>query len=236
VSGTSRLGAASVIVFALTGLVEFALELAPQVYGFADTDSPAVSLQYLHEHPYIYAWAGVILLVMAISLVIGALHLSDVLRPGATALAVRSTTVFGLLAAASFFGHGVLRLGVGPLLYIDGLDPDWGEAAYLVVQIVGIHGFAQAAITALCVWAIGVSLIGLRTRVVPTLVCALGIIPAIRLLGILGPLGALDALPDVAWILFMLSIPGVYLWCLILGIAVLRRGRVALTHRATATA
>ena len=65
--GVAKAGAAAIIVFALAGLAWFALELAPPVYGFADTDSPAVSLQYLRAHPDIYAWAGNVLFVMAIS-------------------------------------------------------------------------------------------------------------------------------------------------------------------------
>lgn len=50
----------------------------------------------------------------------------------------------------------------------------------------------------------------------------LGVIPAVRLLGLLGPL---DALPDelgFLWILFMASIPGVMVWCLLLGVVLLR--------------
>jgi len=89
--------------------------------------------------------------------------------------------------------------------------------------MVGIHGFAQAAITALCIWAVGVSLIGLRSRAIPLVVCWLGVVPAFRLVGILGPL---DVLPDelgFLWLLFVASIPGAFLWCLALGIALIRR-------------
>lgn len=134
----------------------------------------------------------------------------------------------GIFSAAFLFIHGVVRLSVEPLLYIDSLDRDWGEAAYLVVQVVGVHGFAQAGVFALCLWAIGISLIGLRTRALPVAVCLLGAIPVIRVLGLLGPLGVLpDDMPDVLWIVFMVSIPGVMLWCLVLGL-VLLRGRGAI--------
>lgn len=216
-------GAIALVVFALAGLAWFVLELGPQFWGFADTDSPAVSLDYLRGHADIYAWAGVVLLAMAVSLVVGTIATADVLGERAGSLAVRSTSAFGLFAAAFFFLNGVIRLGVRPLLYIDSLDPDWGEAAYLVVQMTSIHGAAQAAITALCLWAIGVSVFGYRGRTVPTIVCVLGAIPLIRLLGVLGPLGIADALPGETWLLFMASIPGVYVWCLALGVALARR-------------
>ena len=153
---------------------------------------------------------------------------SDVLAPRADSLALRSASVLGQFSAVSFLMFGVVRLSTGPLLYIDSLDRDWGEAAYLVVQVVGVHGFAQAGVFALCLWAIGISLIGLRTRALPVAICLLGAIPVIRILGLLGPLGVLpDDMPDGLWIVFTVSIPGVMLWCLILGL-VLLRGRDAI--------
>jgi hypothetical protein len=216
----SRVGALALIVFAIAGVVWFALELAPPNMGFEDTDDPAVSLRFLHAHGPIYAQGGLALLVMAISLTVAVLALWDALAARVDALALRTTTAFGLFAAAFFFMHGVLRLGVEPLLYIDGLDHDWGEAAYVAVQMIGLHGFAQAAITAACLWVVGMSLIGLRSRALPIALCLLAIIPAFRLLGVLGPL---DVLPDGTWFLFMASIPGLLVWCLLLGVVLLRQ-------------
>lgn len=216
----SRVGALAFILFAIAGLAWFALELAPPNLGFEDTDDPAVSLRFLRAHGAIYAQGGLALLVMATSLTVAILGLWAALAPRADALALRTTTVFGLFAAAFFFMHGVVRLGVEPLLYIDGLDHDWGEAAYVAIQMIGLHGFAQAAITAVCLWVTGVSLIGLRSRALPLALCVLAIIPAFRLLGVLGPLGVL---PEWGWFLFMASIPGLLVWCLLLGIVLLRR-------------
>lgn len=220
---TSRVGALAIIVFALAGIAWFAFELAPPNLGFEDTDDPAVSLRFLRAHQQIYAQAGIALVLMAITLTVAIFVVWDVMAPRSNSLALRSTSAWGLFSAAFFLMHGVLRLGVEPLLYIDRLGHDWGETAYLAVQMVGIHGFAQAAVTAVCAWAVGLSLIGLRTRVIPLALCVLGVIPAFRLLGILGPLGVLDVLPDELWLLFMASIPGVLLWCLILGIVLLRK-------------
>ena len=226
---TIRFGALSIILFALAGIAWFALELAPPILGFADTDDPSVSLQFLREHSDIYIQAGIVLILMAITLTVATFAVSDVVAPRSNSLALRSTSAFGLFSAAFFLAHGALREGAGPLLYIDSLNHDWGEAAYLAVQMVGIHGFAQAALFALCTWAVGISLIGLRTKAIPLALCALGTIPAFRLLAALfGPLGVL---PDGLWFLSMASIPGVMLWCLILGIVLLRKASTASRDR-----
>ncbi len=205
-------------------IVWFGLELVAPNTGFGDTDDPALSLRFLRAHDLVYAQGGVALLLMAISLTVAVLAVSEALAQHADVLALRTTTAFGLFAAAFFFMHGVLRLGVEPLLYIDGLDHDWGEAAYAAIQMIGLHGFAQAAIKAACLWVAGTALIGMRTRVLPTAFCVLAIIPTLRLLGVLGPLGILDGLPEESWFLFMASIPAMIGWCLLLGIVLLRRG------------
>ena len=218
---TARFGALSIILFALAGIAWIALELAPPILGFADTDDPSVSLQFLREHSDIYVQAGILLILMAITLTIATFAVSDVAAPRSNSLALRSTSAFGLFSAAFFLGHGALREGAGPLLYIDSLNHDWGQTAYLAVQMVGIHGFAQAAVLALCTWAVGISLIGLRTKAIPLALCALGAFPAFHLVAaLLGPLGLL---PGGLWILSMASIPGVMVWCLILGIVLLQK-------------
>lgn len=227
---TNVIGAVSIIVFAMAGMIWFALELAPPRLGFEDTDSPAVSLRFLREHSIIWAQAGIALLVMAVTLIIGTLAVADVLARRSSPLVVRSVTAFGLLSAVGFFLHGVMRSSVESLLYIDSLDTAWGEAAYTAVQMVGIHGFAQGGIFALCLWAVGVSLVGGRTRAIPVALAALGVIPAFRIIAlILGPLGAADALPDALWVMSIGAIPGTLLWCLLLGLVLVRRAAATST-------
>lgn len=216
----SRVGSLCLILFALAGAAWFALELAPPILGFEDTDDASVSLRFLRQYPQVYALSGLLLTAMATCLTIGTLAIADVLAPRVEPLALRTTTAFGLLAAACFFLHGVLRLSVGPVLHIDGIDHVQGRAAYVTIQMVGVHGVAQAALVTLSAWAVGLSLMGMRTRTLPVTLCALGTIPAFRLLGLLGPL---NVLPEILWIVFMLSIPGVMMWCLLLGLALLRR-------------
>jgi hypothetical protein len=231
---TSTAGAIAGLVVAVTGFAWFALETAAPRLGFDDTDDPAVSLRFLREHAEIHAQAGVILLAMAVALVVLTIAVSEVLAPRGVAVARRSATAIGLFSAAYLFMHGVIRLSVRPLLYIDGLDQGWGEAAYLVQQIVGIHGFAQGAITALCLWVVGTSLIGWRTKTLPLALCVLGLIPAFRLIGVVGPLGILPDDLGGLWIAFMVTIPATFLWCAILGLVLLRRTDAAVPDRLAA--
>ena len=130
-------------------------------------------------------------------------------------------TVFGLLAAASFLGLGVTRMSAGPIAHIEGLQPAWGEAAYLAILMIGTHGLAQAALLTMSIWAVGVAVLGWRTRTVPSVVAGLAFLPGIRLLAILGPLGLGEG-ADILWVAFIASIAGTLIWLLALGLALSR--------------
>lgn len=223
VNGTRIAGLSSITV-GLAGAIWFWLESAPPRLGFDDTDDPLVSLRFLDLHAVVYAQAGLALFITAIALIIAAHAVSEALAQRANPLALRVTTTIGLLSAAFFFMHGVLRLGVQPMLYVDGLRHEWGQAAYLVSQFAGIHGFAAGAIVTLCLWAVGISLIGFRTRALPIALCVLGVVPGFRLLSIIGPfLASTSGLPDGLWIFFMASIVGAMVWTLALGVVLLVR-------------
>lgn len=221
---TTRVGGLATMLAGVLGTMWIWLESAPPRLGFEDTDDPAVSLRYLHDHPETYAQIGLLLLVMTIALTVAALAAHDALVPKADGTALRVTTAFGGLAAACFFMQGVIRLGVRPLLYIDGLDAGWGQSAYVAVQMLTIHGFGQGAITGLCLWAVGLSLVGWRTGSLPTWLSILGVVPALRLAGVLGPLG-LSSIADPLWIVFMATIPGVMAWTIALGVVLMRPRR-----------
>lgn len=217
-------GGIAAIVFGVTGLVWTVLQLAPVTLGFDDTDSPAVSLAYLRGHLENYLQQGLAMFVMALALTILVFAVWDLLAGRSSSLGLRTISTLGLVAAACFFLFGVLRYGVRPLLHIDGLDPSWGEAAYLVQQIAGVHGFAPAAIVTMCGWAIGVGVLSYRSRALPRWLALLAVIPLFRLVGILGPLLPPDALPGELWVVFMISIPGTVVWFILLGAVLLRRG------------
>lgn len=225
---SGRAGAIALIVASLAGIAWTALEFVQPSLGFDDTDNPAVTLAFLARHADVWINASFVLLLLAISTIVAVFAVGDVLAQRSSLMTVRTITAAGALAAACFFMFGVLRGSVHPLLYIEGLDRVWGQSAFLVVQIVGIHGFAQAGILAFCLWAVGVSAAGLRSGALPRAVCLLGVIPAVRItLLLLGGSGALEALvaalPDALWVVGMLAIPGTYLWAFVLGLVLLRR-------------
>jgi len=69
----ARSGGVALILFAIAGIGWVALELTPPRLGFSDTDDPAVSLDFLRDHGIVYAYAGLTLFTMAVSLLIGVL-------------------------------------------------------------------------------------------------------------------------------------------------------------------
>ena len=224
---SSRAAGISMLVFAVAGVIWFVTELAPATAGFADTDNPAVMLDFLREHPWPYRIGAISLFTMAASLAMAVLAMADIIQASGGTLTARWTTATGLLAAAFFFGHGVLRMSGGPLAHIEGQDEAWGQAAYLSVQMTGVHGFAQGAVVALCVWAVAIGVVGLRSGALPTWVSVLAIVPLLRLVGAL--LGPLELLPESLWIVFMASIVGTMLWSFALAIALLLRARSSST-------
>jgi hypothetical protein len=223
-----RAGGIATVIAGLGGIVWFTLELLPPVLGFDDTDNPAVSLDYLRQHPQFYPLAGVVLFTTAIALVVASFAVSDALEPRTSSLTRRSLSALGLLSAAFLFMHGVLRSSVGPLLYIDGMNSAWGESAYLTIQMLGIHGFAQAGLLMLCVWTVGISVAGARSRALPIWLCVLGIATGLRLvLVVAGPLlmAARIDLPEILWLGSMALIPLSMLWWLGLGVVLLLTSR-----------
>lgn len=216
-----RAGGRALLVAGVAWGTWFFLESTGPRLGFADVDDPSVMLRFLREHPTEFAQTGVALFVLAASLVVGVLAVGERLADRAGPLAVRSVTVFGLIAAASFLGLGVTRMSAGPIAHIEGLQPAWGEAAYLAILMIGTHGLAQAALLTLSIWAIGVAVVGRRTRTIPLVVAALAILPGARLLAILGPLGLGDG-ADILWVVFLATIAGTLIWLVALGLALSR--------------
>ncbi len=215
-------GGLGLVAAGAAGLLWLFLETTPPRLGFDDTDNPAVGLAFLRGHAEVYAQAGAALLVLAIGLTVAAIAMADLLAERADHVALRATTTFGLFGAAFFMAHGIGRLSVHPLLYIDSLNHGWGEAAYVALQMVGVQMLVQGGLLMLSVWSAGVALIGARTRALPRWLCALAVIPAFHILSVLGPLGVL---PDLSalWILFLISIIGTMLWLLGFGATLLWR-------------
>lgn len=220
---TARLAGLSIIVFALAGICWSVLESTPPRLGFEDTDDPAVMVGFIREHPEVFVQAGFALILMAISLTIAVLAVAEAMTPGSGPVARRLPLAVGLFAAAFFLFGGAVRIGSsGPLLHMAGLREEWGESAYLAVQVVS-QAVLIGGIFALCLWAVGLSLIGLRTKAIPLALCVLGILPAFRIVSAtLGPLGLMPD-TEIVWLISLASILGTILWCLLLGVVLLTR-------------
>jgi hypothetical protein len=210
-------------VAGLAGLGWFVADLAAQGSGFADTDDPSVGLLFVTAHPTDWAIAGSLMILAAVALIVSVLAIGDRLGAGATGDAAphsnvgpRTATVLGLMAAAFLFGHGVVRMGSGPLLYVNGLDSTWGETAYLVTQFVGVHLFGQGGILLLSGWIVATAWLGVRRRVLPAPIALLALIPGIRILALLGPW---SLLPEGLWIFFMAAIPAAFAWLVLVGVS-----------------
>ena len=221
---TARIAAIATLFVTVAGITWLILESTPVRLGFEDTDDPALMVEFIRQYPDVFAQAGVVLILMAIGLTIAVLAVAGVIRPAAGALSNRATLAFGLFSAGLLLLAGGIRVGSsGPLLHMAGLSQATGEAAYDAAQVVS-QAVLNAAVLALCLWAVGLSMIGFRSRVFPLALCALGVLPGYRIVG--GLLGPVGLLPDIGllWLIGMASIFGTFLWCLLLGLVLFRRG------------
>jgi hypothetical protein len=220
-----RVAAIASILAALLAVVWLWLESTPARLGFEDTDDPTLMVGFIRQHPDVFAQAGVALVIVSIVLIVAVLAVGRVIAAQADGLTLRATTAFGLVGAAFLLLGGGVRVGSsGPLLHVAGIDPAFGEAAYVAAQVVS-QAVLIGGLLAYGLWAVGLSVVGYRSRTLPTALCALGILPAYRIgAGLLGPIGLLPDL-DIAWMLAIASIVGTFAWSLLLGIVLLGRSR-----------
>ena len=222
---TDRTSAARLapIVAGAGGLLWFWLELAPVRAGFDDMDSPAIGLQFIAAHAGVWTQTGLALAIAALALIATVFALQDRLEAarqpgqpgqGERGVAVRTVSVIGLFAALFLLGHAATRLAAGPIGYVQGLDRAWGEMAYTVSQFVGVQLFGVAGASLLAIWIAGVAWIGARRAALPRGLAILAVVPALRLAAIPG-LG--DVLPGGVWFVLLLSIPGAFVWLVLLG-------------------
>ncbi|HEY3406759.1 MAG TPA: hypothetical protein VGK53_01155 [Propionicimonas sp.] len=221
----SGVAAVSTAVAGVLGLAWFALFLAQPMLGYEDTDDPSTGVRFVREHPQVFAQTGLALILMALVLVIAVASVAEVQKQTSPRWPIGATGAAGMLAALCFLVFGVMRIGAsGPLLHIAGLREDWGEAAYLVVQMAGVQGVLPAGMLLLAAWAVGVSVMGLLQGSVPKVVSALGVVPAVHVVGrLVGQAG--DLLPGWTWVILIVSIPGTLAWCIALGVGLLVRLR-----------
>lgn len=205
---------------------------------FADTDDPALGIAFLRESGPVTALTGIVLLFTASALVVAVAAFASVLKPNADGLrpnadgggeiANRAVSIAGSLAAGLLVLAAALRLSSpGPLLYLAGLDPEWGRIGYLVMHLVGTQGAIPAARLVIAVWMIGVVVLAVRRGILAPWTLATLVVPAILLASVLGPIapsvleGPAGA---VGWVAIMAAfLLGVPAWCLIVAGALLAR-------------
>lgn len=214
------------IVAGLSGIAWFWAELAPQRTTYTDTDNPAEGLAFIAANPTAWPLAGVTLGIAAIAIVVTVLAMRARLHAAAdgprgeddaSRVATDTIAVVGLIAAAMLFGMAAVRMSGGPVRYVQGLDQAWGETAYLITQFVGMQALVTGGFVLLDLWLVAIVWLGVRRRVVPRVVGALAVVPALRLLAVAGPFG-LEV--DGAWFLAILAIPATFVWLALLGLTI----------------
>jgi len=124
-----------------------------------DGDNAAESLLYLQEHPLAYRLSGLFLLLAALGLI-----------RSATAVPWRTPflTAIGSVAGGLWAFTGALRISSpGPIDHIRGYDEDWGEAAYLSVQMTGTQGGLLSGVVLTAAWIVTGCVIAWRSRTLP---------------------------------------------------------------------
>ena len=162
-----RFAGVGLVVVGLALPAAFALEAATRPAG-TDGDNAAESLVYLREHGTAYRLSGLCLVLAALGLI-----------RAATAVPWRTPflTALGGVAGGLWVFAGALRLSSpGPIGHIEDYDQDWGEAAYLVVQMAGTQGALLGGFVITELWVVTGCVIAWRRRALPRALCALGLI------------------------------------------------------------
>lgn len=221
-TGRRRFHRAAPVVAGLAGIGWVWAELLPQREGFQDTDDPAVSLQFLAAFPGGWTQAGLLLGLAAFALLATVLLSRRDLAPASGRADEQESVwpsfvaVTGVLASAFLLCVAIIRLGGGPLLYVRDLNQQWGEAAYLVTQFVGVHLFGVGGLLLLSIWIAGYSWLGARRGTVPSAIALLALLPLLRF--ILPALGWAGFSLDGLWPIYMVAIPASWFWLILLGL------------------
>ena len=215
-NNTTRVGGAAIILFAVLFLTSFLL--ASPTVGLEDGDNPASSLEFLEAHADLYFYSGLFSALAAIALSSAVVCLLDAAVFGAPApLLLRSSSgLRPLYGGVSLWARRPADEFPRTLLYMAGLNRDWGYSAYLAVQMAGTQGLAAAGIFGFGVWSFGLSVQGWRSGAIPKTLAAIGFLPALPwLLGLLARSDAADSL----WLLYIGAfILGIPLWSVLLGL------------------
>ena len=177
--------------------------------------APNEYLKFLAENQaLVYAWNLIAYWGSAITLVIMVLALYERLKDGSPALA-QTSAAFGLIWAGLIIASGNLMLrNLGVVADLFGADPAQAVTAWTALQAVE-NGITSGNELVGSLWVLLLSVAALRTGALPRALNILGV-----LLGIAGTLTIIPALFDS---LIMIFGPGMVVWSVWLGIALLRQ-------------
>jgi hypothetical protein len=198
-----RVGTAVALIVAAVALVAASVaEFAPgEIRG--NGDDPADSIAYLRAAKEFYGYSGAALIVGGATLITGVLGMARIVMVGGLSLAFAAATAFGVLAGGFLAVAGVLRLNTtGTVLHISDLDADWGESAYLVVQMAGTQGLLATGMIGVAGWLVAVALLAARRRLVGLALVGL---PAAAILLLLASDAVFPALGDTGpeWVFLL---------------------------------
>ncbi len=219
---SQKLGGFAALYLAVAYLVGLLLFIV--VLDYINITDPAEKVALIVEKQMVIFATNLLMYVFfGIVLVILALALHERLKPGAPTLMQVATTI-GIIWAGSLVASGmVANAGLAPTAALYAVDPVQAALRWQGIEIVA-DGLGNGNGEILGgVWALLVSLAGLRTGRLPKGLCVLGL-----LTGVVGIISLLPGLTDLV-ALFGLSQLAWYAW---LGIVLLRSN----PGQATATA
>ena len=209
-----RTAAGGLLLVAVAIPAAFLLEVLTRGEG-GNGDDPAQSLVYLHEHGTAYALSGACLVLAALGVLAAATSLP---------WRVPFTTALGTVAGGLWVLTGALRLASpGPIGHIEEMRTEWGESAYLVVQMAGTQAGLLGGVTCLLVWIVTTSIHAWRTRALPRWLAVVGMaFLVVPLAGVLGPAGV--PVSDALWFFYVaLMVLGLPLWFVGTSVVLVRR-------------
>lgn len=215
-----RIGGFAALICAATYLIGFALLvtlLAPLGFGMSQIN-PAAIVAFIDARPGVMiAWNTTIYVVNALALVVLVVALAHRLSPAPGWVDV--TRGFGLIWAALVLGAGMIaNIAVERAAALFAEDPVAAADLWAVLHAIEL-GLGGGNEIAGGVWILCVSIAAGRTRRLPRIVNALGLLTGLGgLATIFPPLG------DVAGALFGLS---AIAWFIAVGLALMRKGGTA---------
>lgn len=213
----------ALIVYSLLFVGLFVLEGTRESLGFIDADNPQVMMAFLAERIDIFTYTGQLYILMGFAVAALAADKWAKSRESSS-LMVGMGAFFLPIASGLFLTNGVLRIAApGTLLHMASYNEEWGIAGYLAVQMAGTQGLALAGGMAMSAWAATFSLGCIQTKNYPKFLPWLGLLGFVHILAYMfGPLLP-DSLP--VYPLYIISMFGMPLWFLLLGLAELQNSR-----------